>query len=693
MCGIAGEFAFDSTGRIDPSLAPPLAAALRHRGPDQWGYHVGRGGSALLVSTRLSIVDLSHGRQPIPNEDGTIWVVFNGEIYGFGSIARDLERRGHVFRTRSDTEVIVHLYEEHGEDLVEHLRGEFAFALLDERRDRLLLGRDRFGIKPLFYSAIPGSLIFASEVKALFRHPGIARRLNRAHVYRTLHGLLLPGETYFDNVHEVEPGFVLTVSPAGITRRRYWDLPLVPDDRAFMKEEAAVEEFRRLFYESVRLRLHGDVEVGVFLSGGLDSTSVAAAATEISGRPMKAFTIAFANEGFDESPAARRMAAEIGVEHHCVRIGPGDLGPGFERSLWHSEIVVGNSHGVAKLLLADLARRHVKVVLTGEGADEALAGYNVFRHLLLLEAARRTPGDPRLRAELRSFVKRLGLHSGVLPVRAYSDYDRITALFGCYPYAMARAVKIGRAARRILSKEFRRSVSGLDPIAEMAAHIGKERLAGLDPVSVHQYYAFKTDLAGYILVGLGDRVEMAHSIEGRVPFLDHKLVEFTCALPQSLKLRNDSGKYLLREAMRHRIPSAPDIRKRPFMAPSAETFGMGREGNALDSYLDARVVREVGIFDPLAIGALRRCLGWLPRRSYAHGIAESLLTVVASVHALHGLFCARYEESLARFTRAPETLDASHGARAAWGEDGSVDGAAIPGGPRHAPQGHERWTG
>lgn len=653
MCGIAGQWIVDSRGRVDQSRILPTSAVLHHRGPDEWGYHIGCAGSALLLSTRLSIVDLANGRQPLSNEDGSVWVVLNGEIYDFARIARALESRGHRFRTRSDTEVIVHLYEEHGEDFVDHLRGEFAIALLDERQERLYLVRDRFGIKPLSYAEIPGGLVFGSEVKAIFQHPAIPRRLNRRRVFQTLHGILVPGDTYFEGVQDVEPGFILRATRSGVTRRRYWDLPFPPEQSPATETREAQEEYRRLLYESVQLRLHGDVEIGTFLSGGVDSMSIAAAAVDLAGLKPKAFTIAFANERFNESAAAARFAETEGLEHHVVLIGPGDLGPAFERSVWHNEIAVANSHGVAKMLLAETARRHVKAVLTGEGADESLAGYNVFRHLSLLEKAHRHPGDAQVRAELKTFVASMGLHGGILPIRAYSDYDRIQSLFGCYPYAMARALKLKRAVRHILARDFVREMSGVDAIEDIAAGLGRGALAGIGPVAGHQYYAFKTDLACYILACLGDRAEMAHSLEGRVPFLDHKLVEFSCQLPVDLKLRDNVGKYVLRQAMKHRVPAAVNLRKRPFMAPSAETLGLDHGSEHLGRYFERTVIERVGIFDPLALSLLRSSMRIFPGGSYVHSLAETLLTIVASVHAMHDLFCERFDDSVRRFDTSP----------------------------------------
>ena len=655
MCGIAGEFLFNPNLRIDRSRIPAMVSAIRHRGPDEWGYYIGCSGSAFLMNVRLSIVDLAQGKQPVSNEDGSVWVVLNGELYGFAEIAADLQRRGHSFRTRSDTEVIVHLYEEYGEDFVSHLRGEFAIALIDQRKELLYLVRDRFGIKPLYYSQTANSVVFASEMKAIFTHPQVKPALDRESIFHSLHQLLLPGATTFKNVNCVEPGYLLRVSRSGVTRHCYWDLPVDSEPVVRIDEVEAVEEFRRLFEEAVQIRLHGDVEVGAYVSGGLDSMAVAVTAAESSGRKLKVFTISFADPALDEAPAAAKFAERNGFDHHVVRVGAGDLAPFFERSLWHCEMLVPNSHGAAKMILSDLAHQHVKVVLTGEGADEALAGYNVFQHMALVEGLRTRPGDVQISAQLDQLLRRerdgiAVTNSGILPIREYPQYDRIAGLFGAYPYAMARALRTAKALPYILSREFGEQVRGIDCVASMADRIGRERMTGLSAVAAHQYYLFKTDLPAYILNYLGDRMEMAHSIEGRVPLLDHKLVEFAFRLPLSLKMRNGSGKYILRQAVLNKLQAASQVKKRPFVAPSAETLGLGRRGEVLDGYLDRKTVKNVGLFRPLAIATLRQSLKVLRPGSRAFGRAEAMLTGVASIHALHDMFCENFTSSLHRYS-------------------------------------------
>ena len=305
MCGIAGEFAFERE-QVTAAVSR-MIAALRHRGPDSSGHYISPAKNVLLVNTRLAIVDVGDGTQPLTNEDGAVWITFNGEIYGFAALARQLERRGHRLRTRCDTEVIVHLYEEHGEAFVEHLRGEFAFALYDQRHHTLWLGRDRFGVKPLYYALSPKSLLFGSEIKAIFSNPVIKRALNPSFIYSYLHGLLPPDETAFVGVRQVEPGCLLRVTAAGVEPRRYWQprftaTPAAAD--APVTDRESVEEFRRLFADAVDLRLQGDQDPGVYLSGGLDSTAVATQAARLSSRPVKAFTVAFSDPDYDESARA-----------------------------------------------------------------------------------------------------------------------------------------------------------------------------------------------------------------------------------------------------------------------------------------------------------------------------------------------------------------------------------------------------
>ena len=650
MCGIAGEFAFRREQVTAASGG--MISALRHRGPDSSGHYHSPARNVLLVNTRLAIVDIAGGAQPLANEDGSVQITFNGEIYGFAALARQLERRGHRLRTRCDTEVIVHLYEECGEAFVEHLRGEFAFALYDRRQHTLWLGRDRFGVKPLYYAESPRSLLFGSEIKALFSHPAVKRELNRSFIYSYLHGLLPPDETAFAGVRQVEPGCLLRVTATGVEARRYWqprfaEWPKAADSRMAALE--AVEEFRRLFAEAVELRLQGDRKPGIYLSGGLDSRAVATQAVRLTGRPTKAFTVAFDDPDFDESEGAAETVRQHALDHQVVTIPASGLATHFVRSIWHCEMPVVNGHGAAKLLLSGLAAKQVKSVLTGEGADELLAGYDLFRHQALIERVRREPHNRALRARMRQFLSSVDQLSGTVKTGDYAEYDRVVELFGAYPYPALRALKLGRWIRNLLSREHIRHIGDFDPLEQLATRWSSRPLAGNDPLSATQDFLFRTQLPGYILNCLGDRMEMANSVEGRVPFLDHKLAEFALGLPTSLKVRDGQGKVLLREALGQSHP-AYRVAKQAFLSPAA-TLDLRNGKSPLNHYLDRRVTEECGIFNPARLRTLKHALPFLGKGSNRRVRCESLLTFAISVHALHELFCRNFKDSMQRFQR------------------------------------------
>lgn len=666
MCGIAGEFVLRGDRLVQEQNVIPMISILAHRGSDEWGYYVNQPRTVMLLHTRLSIVDLAHGRQPLANEDGTVWISFNGEIYDFQRMARELESQGHRFRTKTDTEVIVHLYEEYGEDFVDRLRGEFALALYDQKKSTLLLVRDRFGIKPLYYSVDHSSLIFASEMKAIFRHPKMAAELDYQSLPHIMCGVMLPSETPFKNVRQVEPGCFIRIEDSEIRQVKYWDftLPLWVNNKDLAQqrsEEDFVEEFRDLLEEAIRLRLHGDVEVGVYLSGGIDSSSVARTMARLSKRPVKAFTIAFENTDYDEAQLAESVAQQGGLEHHVIRIGKGGLAHHFTKSLWHSEIPVLNSHGTAKFLLSALASRSLKAVLTGEGADELLVGYNLFKHQQLLEELRKAPRTRQARRRLNDFLASEGVWTGITKAKGYKEFDRIIGLFGSYPYTVLRALIFKQKVHAVLSRSFREMIEDSDPVADLAASIDRLQLAVLPPIAATQYVLFKTDLPGYILNFLGDREEMAHSIEGRTPFLDHKLVEFAWQLPLSLKLKNGSDKYILRRAFADLLPIVSQARKKMFLAPSLESLGLDERNPIFENYFSPSFVREVGIFDPVRLNLVRRAVRCLPRRSYYHKIFEGVLVFALSLHVIYDLFCRNFPKFAEQFSRPALAYDLREG--------------------------------
>ena len=662
MCGIAGQFVRHGDRVVDAASIGRVALLLAHRGPDEWGYYLEPQRRVLLIHTRLAIVDLAHGRQPLSNEDGSLWLTANGEIYDHQRLARELQARGHVFQSRSDNEVILHLYEEHGEDFVQHLRGEFAFALYDGRRRTLLLVRDRFGIKPLYYAFLDGAILFASEVKALLAHRDFATRLDPETLHSMLCTIIPPGDTVFENIKQVEPACLLRVTESATLRRRYWTLPLQPEKPAGppdpRRAAEAVEGFRERLSEAVRLRLQGDVEVGTYLSGGIDSSSIACLMAGGSARPVKAFTIRFRNPAYDEAPFAADLARAAGLEQQVVHIDRGDLAAHFVRSQWHNEIPVMNAHSAAKFLLSALAGAKVKVVLTGEGADELLMGYPQFRHHDLLEQVRQHPGEGAYCRQLEQFLAHEGVQFGVTRARRYVEFDRIVELFGAYPYPLLRALSLQSARQAFFARTFQRRIRGRDPVARLAARLDRAEMVGLAPLRATQLLLFKTDLAGYILKALGDRAEMAHSVEGRVPFLDHPLVEYVCRLPVALLQRNHCDKHLLREAVQGLMPEGLRARgKKMFLSPSLEVLGL-HDGHPLwQEYLAPNLVREVGVFSPVALAAVRHLVRVLPRGSYLYGVCEALLVFALSLHIIYDLFCRRFAVQAERYAPLGTRLD------------------------------------
>ena len=650
MCGIAGEFAFQ---REQVTAATGgMISALRHRGPDSSGHYLSPDKNVLLVNTRLAIVDIGAAPSRSPMKTGPSRSRSTGKSTDLPPLPGSWNAGGIASGPGATPKSSCTCTRSTRRRSWSTCAANSPSRCMIGEKHILWLGRDRFGVKPLYYAESPRSLLFGSEIKAIFSNPAIKRELNRPFIYSYLHGLLPADETAFVGVRQVEPGCLLRVTAAGVESRRYWqprftERPDAADSRVPARE--SVEEFRRLFAEAVRLRLQGDREPGIYLSGGLDSRAVATQAVRLSGRPMKAFTVAFDDPDFDESARAVETVQQHALDHHIVTIPGSGLASHFVRSIWHCEMPVVNGHGAAKLLLSGLASQQVKSVLTGEGADELLAGYDLFRHQALIERVRREPRNPTLRAQMRQFLSSVDLLSGTVKTQDYAEYDRVVALFGVYPYPALRALKLGRWIRKLLSQEYIRSICDFDPLEQLATRWSSRPLAGDDPLSATQDFLFRTQLPSYILNCLGDRMEMANSVEGRVPFLDHKLAEFAFGLPRSLKVCDGQGKVLLREALGQSHP-AYRVAKQAFFSPAA-TLDLRNGKSPLNRYLDRRLTEECGIFNPARLRALKHALPLLRKGSNRRVRCEGLLTFAISVHALHELFCTNFKGSMQRFER------------------------------------------
>lgn len=577
MCGIAGKFNLD--GRpVDEALVTQMARLLAHRGPDDEGVRVS--GPIGLANRRLSIIDLDTGKQPISNEDETVWVVLNGEIYNFVELRRLLEGKGHRFKTRTDTEVIVHLYEEYGTGLFDHLRGMFAFALWDERQRRLLLARDRLGEKPLFYAYVPGkTLLFASELKSLLADKDLQVGLNLAAVDQYLSLLYIPTPaSIFNEVNKLPPAHYLLCTERGMSVREYWDVPLPPAGEEDRVNEAALKDRLR---EAVRIQLRSDVPVGAFLSGGIDSTTVVDVMSQSLGAGIVTCSVGFAEEGYSELSYARMVAEQLGSLHQeCVVEPPGP--EMIERLCWHFDEPFADSSAVPTWAVSELARRRAKVALSGDGGDELFGGYS--RHAIEMHEHNIREYGPWASWLAAKFA-------GMLPK---NFRGRNTLLRLGVPPDRACALKFqfdsraGEFKAGIYNGAFRAAAAQRDPFGPFTRLF--ERARGADPVNRILYVDLKSSLADDMLVKV-DRMSMAHGLEARAPFLDHRLVEMVARLPGRVKVPGPATKPLLRSVLNGRIPrGAWDRPKHGFTAPIGRWLRTG-----LRSYVEDILFARSGI--------------------------------------------------------------------------------------------------
>jgi len=599
MCGIVALFS-----RRDPISKAVLQRAtqsLYHRGPDGQRHWISPDSRIGLGHARLSIIDLATGDQPIASEDEQTRIVVNGEFYGYEAIQCELEQSGHRLRTRSDSEIALHLYEDLGAQCLHRLRGEFAFVLWDETNRTIFAARDRFGIKPLFYAFHAETLYFASEVKALFA-AGVPARWDAESVY---HSVELGGRqvrTLFDGILQIPPGYYLIATDNHVQLHQYWDFNYPRADHGSPQRSDAdyAAEFREVLEEAVRIRLRADVPVGCYLSGGLDSCAVLGLAARHHPEPIRAFTLTFDDAGYDEEKEAREMAAKAGAEFFPIPIRQDDLADHFSDAIVQSETLCFNAHGVAKYVLSRAVRdAGYKVVLTGEGSDEILGGYAHFRRDMLLY--NRAGQDPAVVAGLLDDLARLNPVSRglLLPHGEAGPLNGVKRLLGFVPSWIetfsARSVKM----RALLGGDFLEKYGQREGFRSFFSDVDvRGQLAGRDPLNQSLYLWAKTGLPAYILTMLGDRMEMAHSIEGRVPFLDHHVVEVLRSQPVSQKIRGMTEKFVLREAVRDVISDTVYRRqKHPFLSPPATLNPKERLSAFVQDTLRGPVLASIPFFD------------------------------------------------------------------------------------------------
>lgn len=599
MCGIAGYVNFGPE-RVSAAHAGRMIETLRHRGPDGTGVY--EDGDAVLAHARLSIIDLEGGRQPMRNEDGSLWITFNGEIFNYVELRQQLLERGHSFATHSDTEVILHLFEDLGPECVHRLNGQWAFAIWDRNKRKLFLSRDRVGVRPLFYTTAGSTLVFASEVKALFAHPDVPRELDPAGLDQVFtFWSAIPPRTAFKNVLELPPGHSMLVTDGGVAVRPYWqpDYSAAGDGRP---ESEYADELLNLLIDATRIRLRADVPVGAYLSGGIDSTLTTALIRKFTSAPLRTFSVSFADAEFDESAYQRDAVRFLNTDHEEVRCTNEDIGRVFPDVIWHAEKPILRTAPAPLFILSKLVRDSgYKVVVTGEGSDEMLGGYDIFKETKIRQFWRAHP-DSRLRPlllrRLYPYLQNIQNQPDAYRNAFFhiGDNGRLEPFFSHLPrWQLTSKLKL------FFSDAFR---------AELGCHNAYEELSDLlpecyaawDRFCQAQYLETKYLLPGYILSSQGDRVGMAHSVEGRFPFLDCRVVEFASRLPVRLKMKALNEKYLLKRCAEGLIPTSIRQRsKQPYRAPDGSSLMQTSAREYVEELLSADCLRRDGVFDPASV--------------------------------------------------------------------------------------------
>jgi asparagine synthase (glutamine-hydrolysing) len=600
MCGICGKFALGANETVSPELVMAMADTIQHRGPDDEGYYVS--GPVGLGFRRLAIIDLEGGHQPLANEDASIWIVFNGEIYNYQELRTFLLGKGHVFKTQTDTEVIVHLYEELGPDCLQKLRGMFAFAIWDGNTKTLLLARDRVGIKPLYYYLNESCLVFASEIKAILADLSINRKVTPELVDRFLTFLYMPGEeTLLNGINKLAPGHYLLANNGKAVIRQYWDLhfPEQSGNTSFQDAETCLLD---LLTETVRLHMISDVPVGVLLSGGVDSTGVLSLAVKATDKKISTFTVGFSgNEVADERPYAEVASKKFGTRHYEMTISAENFATFLPRYIWHMEEPICEPPAIALYYVSKFAKNYVTVLLSGEGGDEAFAGYSNYRNLVWLE--RFKGGGSSLS---NAFAKGLSLTDSVFHSRRFSKYGRLMSdRFPDYYYSRTSNPHsfTGNGLGKVYSADFMQTMNrerSLEPVRRLQDHV-----RGQNTLDAMLYIDTKTWLPDDLLIK-ADKMTMANSIELRVPLLDHRVLEFAASLPPGFKLNGSKTKYILKKALSKNIPSEiRNRRKTGFPVPYESWLRNDLKDVVWDVLMDSKTVNR-GYFRKDAIESLLR---------------------------------------------------------------------------------------
>jgi len=644
MCGIAGFYSNTKNKETSVNVLKQMLTRIKHRGPDESGVYVSD--QVALGSVRLSIIDLSSGTMPISNDDDSLWIVFNGEIFNYIELREELLQIGYQFKTSSDTEVVLHLYKEYGTDFLNKLNGQFAIAIWDKKKEELFLARDRVGIRPLFFTEIKGSFVFASEMKSFLEYPEMQFEISPKAIseYFTFWTALSPN-TVFKDIFELSPGTCLKINAEGQKIVRYWELPMYkPNVYQYTNVEKAAKDFEQIFSDAVKLRLRADVPVAAYLSGGLDSSVTTSIIKKISPKHLKTFSIGFSEKDFDESSYQNTAVKYFDTEHASIECSPQEIADNFKEVVWHSEAPLLRTAPSPMSLLAKNVKDHnIKVVITGEGADELLGGYNIFKETKIRRfwaKDSKSKYRPLLLKKLYPYLPQMNNANSTI-LKMFFGYKLKETESPVYSHLL-RWNNTSRI-NNYLSKEFKEDIGDYNPVKELEDKLDK-KLKGFDYLEKAQWIELNIFMSGYLLSSQGDRMAMANSIEGRYPFLDHRIIEFAMQLDPDLKLNGLNEKYLLKKMMKGRLPeSILNRSKQAYRAPIKSVFISENTPIYLKELLSEDQIKSTGIFNHKHVQSL---LTKMHSKKQVSEIDNMALTGIISTQILYDLFVSRNIDEL-----------------------------------------------
>jgi asparagine synthase (glutamine-hydrolysing) len=636
MCGIAGFYQHKDNTDNKINTLRNMLTRIKHRGPDESGIYLSH--KAGLGSVRLSIIDLSTGTMPLSNFDESLWIVFNGEIFNYIELKEELINKNHTFRTNSDTEVVVHLYEEYGPEFLKKLNGQFAIAIWDKNKQELFLARDRVGIRPLFYTQVGKSFVFASEIKSLIEFPGVNFKISPKALsqYFTFWTSLSPN-TAFEGIFEVTPGHYLKINSNSIKDKVYWELPIYkPKEYYKININEATKKFNAIFHDAIKIRLRADVQVGAYLSGGLDSCITTSCIKDVSSNNLKTFSIGFADKEFDESSYQKMAVDYFKTEHESIECGFEDIANEFTNVIWHTETPILRTSPAPMSLLAKVVKdNNLKVVITGEGADELCGGYNIFKESKIRLFWSKQPKSnlrPLLLKKLYPYIPMMKT-ANITALKLFFGYKLEETNSPIYSHLL-RWNNTSRIVR-YLSKDYKKRLDNYKPIEELEKVL-KKKLEGINLLSRAQWIEIHLFMSGYLLSSQGDRMTMANSVEGRYPFLDHRIIDFCMKLHPDIKINGLNEKFLLKKMMNGKLPK--QILNRPkqaYRAPIRSAFISESIPENLKKLLSENQIKSFGIFNPDHVNQL---LEKMKSKKIVSEIDNMALIGILSTQILHDLF-------------------------------------------------------